>query len=126
MELEGKVLFMEEIFDFDVLKQFLMGDETAAKDILQGYILQCEKHLPALEILLKDASFDAKREEIRRKAHLLKGSSLNVSAKDFAQTMLSIEKTALEGSRDELLELYNQGMSKWNVLKEKVEEAIKS
>ena len=117
---------MEEIFDFDVLKQFLMGDETAAKDILQGYILQCEKHLPALEILLKDASFDAKREEIRRKAHLLKGSSLNVSAKDFAQTMLSIEKTALEGSRDELLELYNQGMSKWNVLKEKVEEAIKS
>lgn len=126
MELEGKVLFMEEIFDFDVLKQFLMGDETAAKDILQGYILQCEKHLPALEILLKDASFDAKREEIRRKAHLLKGSSLNVSAKDFAQSMLSIEKTALEGSRDELLELYNQGMSKWNVLKEKVEEAIKS
>ena len=126
MELEGKVLFMEEIFDFDVLKQFLMGDETAAKDILQGYILQCEKHLPALEILLKDASFDAKREEIRRKAHLLKGSSLNVSAKDFAQTMLSIEKTALEGSRDELLELYNQGMNKWNVLKEKVEEAIKS
>ena len=116
---------MEEIFDFNVLKNFLMGDEAAAKDILQGYLLQCEKHLPALEILLKDVEFDAKREEIRSKAHLLKGSSLNVSAKDFAQSMLSIEKNAPEASQQELLDLYDQGMLKWKVLKEKVEEVIK-
>lgn len=115
---------MEEIFNFDVLKNFLMGDEAAAKDILQGYILQCEKHLPALQALLQDASFDTKREEIRSKAHLLKGSSLNVSAQDFAQSMLQIEKTALEGSQEELLKLYKQGLAKWNVLKMKVTEAI--
>lgn len=113
---------MEEIFDFNVLKDFLMGDEMAAKDILQGYLLQCEKHLPALEALLSDASFDAKREEIRSKAHLLKGSSLNVSAKDFAQSMLSIEKAALEGTQEELLAFYKQGLDKWNVLKVKVKE----
>ena len=115
---------MEEIFNFDVLKDFLMGDEAAAKDILQGYVLQCEKHIPALEALLNDTSFDTKREEIRSKAHLLKGSSLNVSAKDFAQSMLSIEKTALEGSQEELLELFKQGLAKWNVLKVKIEEII--
>lgn len=115
---------MEEIFNFDVLRDFLMGDEEAAKDILQGYVLQCEKHLPALKDLLKDVSFDAKREEVRSKAHLLKGSSLNVSAKDFAASMLSIEKAALEGSQEELLELYEQGLAKWNVLKTKVEEVI--
>lgn len=115
---------MEEIFNFNVLKDFLMGDEEAAKDILQGYVLQCEKHLPALEMLLKDASFDTKREEIRSKAHLLKGSSLNVSAKDFASSMLSIEKSALEGTQEELLEFYRQGLAKWNVLKAKVEEVI--
>ena len=115
---------MEEIFNFDVLKNFLMGDAEAAKDILQGYLLQCEKHLPALEMLLQDASFDEKREEIRRKAHLLKGSSLNVSAKDFSSAMLSIEKTALNGTQEELLELYKQGLAKWNILKVKVQEAI--
>jgi len=115
---------MEEIFNFNVLKDFLMGDEEAAKDILQGYVLQCEKHLPALEMLLKDVAFDAKREEIRSKAHLLKGSSLNVSAKDFAQSMLSIEKTALEASQEELLELYKQGLAKWKTLKLKIEEVI--
>jgi len=115
---------MEEIFNFDVLKNFLMGDEAAAKDILQGYLLQCEKHLPALKDLLSDAGFEANREEVRSKAHLLKGSSLNVSAKDFASSMAKIEKAALEASQEELIAFYNQGLEKWNVLKVKVEETI--
>ena len=86
--------------------------------------MQTDKHLPLLQALLNDADFENKREEIKSKAHLLKGSSLNVSAKDFAQVLLDMEKTALTEKKEDLLKLYSLICDKWKTLKEEIEKVI--
>ena len=115
---------MEEIFNFKSVVELLMGDEEAAKDILQGFILQTDKHLGTLGTLLKSEDFENKREEIKSKAHLLKGSSLNISAKDFAQPLLEMERGSGSESREELIKLYSLICEKWKTLKKEIEGVI--
>ncbi len=115
---------MEEVFNFNVVKDLLMGDEESAKDLLKNYIKQTEKNIVLLSSLFSDALFEEKREELKSKAHLLKGSSLNISGKDFAQVMLQIEKGALSLPRNEIEELYALGIDKWNVLKNEIEKVL--
>lgn len=115
---------MEEIFNFNSVVELLMGDKVAAKDILQGFILQTDKHLPLLKALLNDEDFENNREEIKSKAHLLKGSSLNVSAKNFSQVLLEMEKTAVSATREDLLKLYSLICEKWKTLKEEIMKEI--
>lgn len=115
---------MEEIFNFNSICELLMGDEEAAKDLLKNYVKQTEGHLVLLASLFNDELFEEKRDELKSKAHLLKGSSLNISGKDFATTMLQMERGALSLSKAELQKIYALGIEKWNVLKTEIEKII--
>lgn len=111
---------MSEIFDFNSVVQLLMGDEENAKELLKSYLLQTEEQMSLLQELLGDSDFDKKRDDVRRKAHLIKGSSLNVSANDFASTMLEMEKGANTLTHGELLQLYKTGTDKFEMLKKEI------
>ena len=111
---------MSEIFDFNSVVELLMGDEENAKELLKSYLSQTEEQMTLLQKLLTEEDFDSKRDEIRRKAHLIKGSSLNVSAKDLAKTMLEMEKGANELSYSKLSQLYEVAISKFANLKDEI------
>lgn len=111
---------MSEIFNFDSVVELLMGDEGVAKELLKSYLSQTEEQMKLLYKILISADFNNNRDEVRRKAHLIKGSSLNVSAKDIGSTMLEMEKSANTLSREELLALYEVAQNKFEVLREEI------
>ncbi|MGP1520175.1 MAG: Hpt domain-containing protein [Treponema sp.] len=111
---------MSEIFDFTTVVELLMGDEENAKELLKSYLSQTEEQIKLLQKLLDEKDFDSKREEVRRKAHLIKGSSLNVSAKDLADTMLKMEKGAATLSYEELSQLFEIAQRKFIILKQEI------
>ncbi|MGP1415525.1 MAG: Hpt domain-containing protein [Treponema sp.] len=111
---------MSEIFDFTTVVELLMGDEENAKELLKSYLSQTEEQIKLLQKLLDEKDFDSKREEVRRKAHLIKGSSLNVSAKDLTDTMLKMEKGATTLSYEELSQLFEIAQRKFIILKQEI------
>ncbi|MGP1440041.1 MAG: Hpt domain-containing protein [Treponema sp.] len=111
---------MSEIFDFTTVVELLMGDEENAKELLKSYLSQTEEQIKLLQKLLDEKDFDSKREEVRRKSHLIKGSSLNVSAKDLTDTMLKMEKGATTLSYEELSQLFEIAQRKFIILKQEI------
>lgn len=111
---------MSEIFDFTTVVELLMGDEENAKELLKSYLSQTEEQIKLLQKLLDEKDFDSKREEVRRKSHLIKGSSLNVSAKDLTDTMLKMEKGAATLSYEELSQLFEIAQRKFIILKQEI------
>lgn len=111
---------MSEIFNFSSVVELLMGDEENAKELLKNYLLQTEEQMSLLQSLLNNSDFDSQRDEIRRKSHLIKGSSLNISAKEFASTMLEMEKGATVLSQKELLQLYKIAINKFMAVKTEI------
>lgn len=116
---------MEEIFNFNFLLNLLMNDEEATKELLKSYLAQTKQHIASLESIIKDASsFEEKREAIRKEAHLLKGSSLNVSAKDFASIMLELEKSSHSISQEDATKLFSLAVEKWKTLQKEIEKTL--
>ena len=115
---------MEEIFNFDSLLNLLMNDKEATRELLKSYLTQTTEHLATLESLIKNGSFEEQREAIRKESHLLKGSSLNVSAKDLASTMLELEKSFQSISQEDAMKLYSLALEKWQVLQKEIEKVI--
>ena len=111
---------MSEIFDFHSVVELLMGDEEVARELLKSYLLQTEEQMALLKELLLSEDFDNKRDEVRRKAHLIKGSSLNVSAKDLASTMLEMEKGFSTLSHKALSQLHEVATNKFTNLKKEI------
>lgn len=111
---------MSEVFDFNSVIELLMGDEMVARELLKSYLLQTEEQMELLGNLLNGKDFDGNRDEVRRKAHLIKGSSLNVSAKDLASTMLEMEKGANTLSYEEISQLYEVARNKFACLKKEI------
>lgn len=108
---------MSEIFNFSSVVELLMGDEENAKELLKNYLLQTEEQMSLLQKLLNNSDFDSKRDEVRRKAHLIKGSSLNISAKELGSVMLEMEKGAATLSQEELLQLYEIATNRFLAVK---------
>jgi len=115
---------MEEVFNFESLLNLLMNDKEATKELLRNYLMQTTKHIATLETLIKGTSFEEEREVIRKESHLLKGSSLNVSAKDFASTMLELEKSSHSISQEDAIKLHSLALEKWKVLQKEIEKAL--
>ena len=111
---------MSEIFNFSSVVELLMGDEENAKELLKNYLLQTEEQMELLKNLLLEANFESNRDEVRRKAHLIKGSSLNVSAKALADTMLQMEKGANTLKLEELSQLYEVATKRFEELKKEI------
>lgn len=115
---------MGELFDFDCVVELLMGDVGVTRELLKSYLSQTVEQMELLNKLLSDIDFESKRDDVRRKAHLIKGSSLNVSAKDLASTMLEIEKGATVLTQEELVQLYEVAKNKFAILKEEISKSL--
>jgi len=115
---------MQDVLKFEAVVELLMGDEESAKELLKSYLAQTEEHFTILSSLLNEGAFETKREEIRHEAHLLKGSSLNVSANDFANVMLEMEKGSKVLNQQELLKLYLIANEKLSILKQEIKKII--
>ena len=98
-----------KIFDFTSLLDLLMNDKEAAKTILQEYKAQAETHFciikDTVSRLCGGEEDAALRETLQKEAHLIKGSSLNISAEVLGNTMLEMEKGAKDKTEEELLQL---------------------
>ncbi len=115
---------MSDVFDFNSVVQLLMGDEEVARELLKSYLSQTEEQMKLLNELLTDVDFEKKRDDVRRKSHLIKGSSLNVSAKQLGVTMLEMEKGANTLPLEDLLKLYEIAKSEFATLKEEISKVL--
>lgn len=99
---------MEKIFDYEALSNLLMNDTEAVNALLNDYIVQTEAHLKSLAEnvnALSEGESAAVREKIKQDAHLIKGSSLNITAQAFGQTMLELEIGSADKAKNELTAL---------------------
>lgn len=87
-----------ETFSSVDLSEIMMGDVDGAKTLIGEYLEQTESHI---ELLAEDIA-SGQREAASRAAHLIKGSSLNVTARRLASVALEIEKGADELSIPEM------------------------
>ncbi len=97
-----------KIFDFTSLLDLLMNDTDAVKTLLKDYKTQTEEHLHTLKEHIRrlaDGEDAALREAVKKDAHLIKGSSLNITAEALGSTMLEMEKGAKDKTKEELLQL---------------------
>ena len=87
-----------QVFDSTLFSEIMMGDIDSAKLLIGEYLEQTKSHISLLEEDINANSADA----TRKSAHLIKGSSLNVTAHRLAEAALSIEKGADNSSNEEL------------------------
>ncbi len=80
----------EPIFDANELFEIMMGDVEAAKSLVGEYLSQTAAHLD----VLRDHVSGGRLEDASKTAHLIKGSSLNVTARRLAAAALVVEKDA--------------------------------
>ncbi len=90
--------FDEETFSSGDLTEIMMGDADGAKGLIAEYLAQTAEHLDILAEDIASHSLDS----ASKTAHLIKGSSLNVTARRLAAAALKIEKDAGTLSPDEL------------------------
>jgi len=82
------------IFDPDALVDLLMGDLDSARLLVTEYCEQTAEHIRFLEEDIARGD----REAIRQTAHLIKGSSLNITARELAETARVLELDAENGT----------------------------
>lgn len=109
-----------KIFDFTSLLDLLMDDKEAAKTILQEYKAQAETHFciikDTVSRLCGGEEDAALRETLQKEAHLIKGSSLNITAEALGSTMLEMEMGSNTKSAQELSVLLNKAEDDFKAL----------
>lgn len=86
-----------EIFSKDEFFDIMMGDAESGKTLLGEFIQQTADHIALLGEDLERGD----RESARKAAHLIKGSSLNVTARRLAEAARRIESDAAVMTADE-------------------------
>jgi CheY-like chemotaxis protein len=102
-----------ETFSSADLSEIMMGDVDGAKTLIGEYLAQTEEHLG---ILAEDIASGA-LEAASKTAHLIKGSSLNVTARRLAEAALTIEKGATTLGKEALEEALTEARSELGRLK---------
>jgi signal transduction histidine kinase/CheY-like chemotaxis protein len=102
-----------ETFSSADLSEIMMGDVDGAKALVGEYLSQTEEHLG---ILAEDIASGA-LEAASKTAHLIKGSSLNVTARRLAEAALTIEKGATTLGKEALEEALTEARSELGRLK---------
>ena len=102
-----------ETFSSADLSEIMMGDVDGSKALIGEYLAQTEEHL---DILAEDIASGA-LEAASKTAHLIKGSSLNVTARRLAEAALAIEKGATTLSKEALEEALTEARSELGRLK---------
>jgi signal transduction histidine kinase/CheY-like chemotaxis protein/HPt (histidine-containing phosphotransfer) domain-containing protein len=103
-----------DTFSSAELCEIMMGDVAGAKDLIGEYLAQTEEHLGILAEDIHSGSLEA----ASRTAHLIKGSSLNVTAKRLATAALAIEKGAATLSEGELKKALERTMAEFARLRD--------
>lgn len=103
-----------EIFDQFLFSDIMMGDMDTAKTLIGEYIEQTESHLAVLgEDLLGGNQIAASQT-----AHLIKGSSLNITAARFAKAASCIEHAPADISVEQKKALLEDVAQEFETLKE--------
>jgi HPt (histidine-containing phosphotransfer) domain-containing protein len=92
------------VFDYEGFLDIMAGDAEAARSLIREYLEQTTAHITILEEDVGSGDFDS----ASKTAHLIKGSSLNITAGKFAQVARRIEKAAGEGDHAGLLSLLEE------------------
>jgi len=101
------------IFDAEGFFEIMMGDVDSGKVLLSEYIAQTESHMDILEEDIRAKT----PESAKKTAHLIKGSSLNITAQQFAEAAFKIESHALELPEAELAALFTDLKHEFALLK---------
>lgn len=88
----------ETILDIPLLKEIVMNDIDTARSLMSEFLDQTREHIILLERDIGDGELQA----IRQTAHLIKGSALNVTARQLAACALYLEQNAETATRDDL------------------------
>ncbi|MCP5104338.1 MAG: response regulator [bacterium] len=102
-----------EIFDRESLMERLMGDESLIKRVIDTFI----KDIGGLLGQLKEALDRGDAEDIRMKAHSIKGAAANVCASDFRDIAYKLEEAGEAGDMDEAAALLLQLAEQFGILK---------
>jgi CheY-like chemotaxis protein len=94
----------ESVFDNQSFFEIMMGDTDTAKILMGEFLEQTESHLAILKEDIATGLF----EDAGKTAHMIKGSSLNITAKRLADAALVIEKNALTFSKEQLEAAYQR------------------
>ncbi len=95
----GDGLSAKPVFDKDGFIDIMMGDELSASILIQEFLNQTIMHISILDEDVGNGDI----ESAVSTAHLIKGSSLNITAERLAASALAIETGAGSMSQDELL-----------------------
>jgi len=101
------------IFDADGFFEIMMGDVDSGKVLLSEYLAQTESHMGILEEDIRAKT----PENAKKTAHLIKGSSLNITAQRFAEAAYKIEAGALEATDSQMAALYASLQKEFGILK---------
>lgn len=104
------------IFDRDLFFDIMGGDMETGRVLLREYIAQTEAHLGILAQEIKTPLSPETREVIHQTGHLIKGSSLNITAKKLASVAYQIEKEAHTLEKEPLGEYISKMKEEFNTL----------
>lgn len=108
----------EHIFDPILFMDIMMNDAETAHVLIKEYLEQTEAHIGILHQDIKSNNFEA----ASKTAHLLKGSSLNITAEKLAASASTIEHAEKNLSQEEYLILFAQFEQNFILLKQKLEQ----
>ncbi len=108
-----------EVFDAKGYLEMMGDDEEIAASLVEGFLEQTSKHMKTLRELLSRSDFAGGR----RTAHLIKGSSLNITANRFAASAKEIECAPDDTTLKEFAERFRTMSEAYVVLREALRHA---
>ncbi len=97
------------VFMYEELLELVMNDTEIAHELLKEFKVQTNKHMELLADYVAQLNTKTDlREQIKKTAHLLKGSALNIRAPHFAECMRVIEHNALDLSVEEVNDFFKR------------------
>ena len=102
-----------DIFDATGFLDLLMGDTESARTLAAEFIAQTASHI---ECLAEDIDAGT-MESVNETAHLIKGSSLNITAQRMADAALNIEKEATRNKTENLSAMLHRLRQEFDRLK---------
>jgi PAS domain S-box-containing protein len=109
------------VFNKEMLKERLMGDENILKEILDIFIEESAIQIESLKEYLKQEDF----EKMRIQAHTIKGAAANIGGERLRQTAFKMEKAADIGDFAEITSLMPELEEQYGVLRKVLEKEIK-
>ncbi len=96
------IIEQEDLVKIERLQKIANGDLAFERDLIDSFILESEKYIQTIEVLIKDKN----AEKIMKEAHTLKGFSSNMGAGRMCDAASQLEKIGDSGELDEASEVF--------------------